>query len=337
MSLGSSAKSSRLRRKEWIHLTPIEHRTLARKAPGRLSTGTATTSEPQKTGLPSLGRRAGSFLGRHGAKFVGRWQARVLAACAVPVFVLLAGCGGSTSGGTSSNGTLSVSPGTATVDTNCTGCNGITNSGQTIEQFSATLSGGGTATVTWAVSGGDANAGAGSISTSGQYIPPPYLTADSVKVTVTATIASGTGMGTSASASVAITPGFLEPLSPENAALGANGSLTVNRLHCRSRRLNRDQLCRFKHGDGIERRPRRAGVDELLAQRNRVHSLFGHLQRSGIRHVHGFCIRGWHRRLIVFKDCGSSPVEHGGNLEQSCDAPGATGVADPDGQFRWQQ
>ena len=67
----------------------------------------------------------------------------------------------------------------------------------------------------------------GSISSSGQYTPPPYLTADSVKVTVTATIASGTGMGTSASASVTVTPGFLEPLSPENAALGGSGTVTV--------------------------------------------------------------------------------------------------------------
>jgi len=153
----------------------------------------------------------------------------MLAASAVPVFVLLAGCGGSSSGGGGGGGggTLSVAPGTVTIDTNCTGCNGITNSGQAIEQFSATLSGGGAASVTWAVSGGDANAGAGSISTSGQYTPPPYLTADSVKVTVTATIASGTGTGTSASATATVTPGFLEPLSPENAALGANGSLTV--------------------------------------------------------------------------------------------------------------
>jgi hypothetical protein len=163
---------------------------------------------------------------RRKAKFVGGWQARVLAASAVPVFVLLAGCGG-TASGTSSNGTFSISPGSATVDTNCTGCNGITNSGQATEQFSATLSRGGAASVTWNVSGGDANAGAGSISSSGQYTPPPYLTADSVKVTVTATIASGTGTGTSASASVTVTPGFLEPLSPENVALGANGTVTV--------------------------------------------------------------------------------------------------------------
>ena len=115
----------------------------------------------------------------------------------------------------------------ATVDTNCTGCNAVNNSGTAVEQFSATLKSGGAASVNWTVSGGDVNVGPGSISSSGQYTPPPYLTADSVKVTVTATIASGTGMGTSASASVTVTPGFLEPLSPENAALGGSGTVTV--------------------------------------------------------------------------------------------------------------
>jgi hypothetical protein len=44
--------------------------------------------------------------------------------------------------------------------------------------------------VTWKVSGGDANSGAGTITASGQYTPPSYLTADSVPVTVTATLAS---------------------------------------------------------------------------------------------------------------------------------------------------
>lgn len=150
----------------------------------------------------------------------------MLAAGAVPIFVLLAGCGG-TASGTSSNGTLSISPGLATVDTNCTGCNAVNNSGTAVELFSATLKSGGAASVNWTVSGGDVNVGPGSISSSGQYTPPPYLTADSVKVTVTATIASGTGMGTSASASVTVTPGFLEPLSPENAALGGSGTVTV--------------------------------------------------------------------------------------------------------------
>jgi hypothetical protein len=148
----------------------------------------------------------------------------VLAATAVPVFLLLAGCGGSASGGGGGGGTFSVSPGTATIDTNCTGCNATSTFGQAVEQFTATLNSGGAATVTWAVSGGDANTGAGSISSSGQYTPPPYLTADSVHVTVTATLTAGTG---TSSATVTVTPGFLEPLSPENVALGANGTATV--------------------------------------------------------------------------------------------------------------
>ncbi|MGO9324247.1 MAG: hypothetical protein ACLP07_06760 [Terracidiphilus sp.] len=159
-------------------------------------------------------------------KLLGRWQTRVLVAGAVPIFVVLAGCGG-TASGTSSNGTFTITPGSATIDTNCTGCNTVNNSGTAVEQFSAALNNGGAASVNWTVSGGDVNAGAGSISSSGQYTPPPYLTADSAKVIVTATLASGTGMGTVASSTVTVTPGFLEPLSPENVALGANGTVTV--------------------------------------------------------------------------------------------------------------
>jgi hypothetical protein len=152
----------------------------------------------------------------------------MLGIAAVPALFFLAGCGGSASGtGTSSNGTFSVTSGTAAIDTNCTGCNAVNTSGTAIEQFSAALTGGGAASVTWAVGGGDPNSGAGTISTSGQYTPPPYLTADSVKVTVTATLASGTGMGTTASATITVTPGFLEPLTPENVALGATGTVTI--------------------------------------------------------------------------------------------------------------
>lgn len=126
----------------------------------------------------------------------------------------------------SSNGTFSISPGTAAIDTNCTGCN-TSSSGATVEQFSAALTVGGAANVTWSVSGGDANSGPGTITASGQYTPPPYLTADSEYVTVTATLTSGTGAGTEASAVVSITPGFLQPLTPENVALGSGGAVTI--------------------------------------------------------------------------------------------------------------
>ncbi len=96
-----------------------------------------------------------------------------------------------------------------------------------MEQFSATLNSGGAAAVTWSTSaGGDANSGRGTIgATTGQYTPPSYLTANSVQVTVTATLTANPNI--SASTTVTITPGFLQPLTPENAALGANGTLTV--------------------------------------------------------------------------------------------------------------
>ncbi len=127
--------------------------------------------------------------------------------------------------GGSSNGTFSVAPGTGTIDTNCTGCNSANSSGASVEQFSATLAGGGAAAVTWKVSGGDANSGAGAISSGGQYTPPSYLTADTVSVTVTATLVSNSSVTTTST--LTVTPGFLQPLTPENAALGANGTLMI--------------------------------------------------------------------------------------------------------------
>ena len=177
----------------------------------------AVTTEPQRPDWRNQGRRVEGRLERHGPKLLRL----TLAAAAVPVLVLLAGCGGTASGG---GGTFSVSPGTLSIDTNCTGCNSGNNAtGQPVEQFTATLSSGGAANVTWAVSGGDASSGAGTISASGQYTPPGYLTANSVQVKVTATLTTGS----SSSATVTVTPGFLEPLSPENAALGASGTVTI--------------------------------------------------------------------------------------------------------------
>ena len=148
---------------------------------------------------------------------------RILAIAFVPVLGLLAGCGGGSVAANPSNGTFSISPGTGTIDTNCTGCNASNSSGASVEQFTATLATGGAAAVTWTVNGGDANSGAGTITASGQYTPPSYLTADQVSVTVTATM----NATTTATAVLMVTPGFLQPLTPENAALGTNGTITV--------------------------------------------------------------------------------------------------------------
>jgi hypothetical protein len=142
----------------------------------------------------------------------------------LPALVFLAGCGGSVSGVVSSSSGLSISPGTATIDTNCTGCNATNLSGGPVLQFSATFSGG-AASVHWTVSGGDANSGPGTINSSGQYTPPTYLTANGVHVTVTAALASSPS--TTASATLTVTPGFLQPLTPENVALGANGTVAI--------------------------------------------------------------------------------------------------------------
>ena len=153
----------------------------------------------------------------------------MLAVAAVPVLLALAGCGGGAAAGTSaslpntsvsSNGSFSITPSTVAIDTNCTGCNVSSTSGA-YEQFTATQANGSPASVMWSVS----PATAGSITSAGRYTPPGYLTADSEKVTVTATLASNTSQ--TASATLTITPGFLQPLTPENAALGANGTVSV--------------------------------------------------------------------------------------------------------------
>ena len=150
----------------------------------------------------------------------GRPRAAVL--LLFPALLLAAGCSNGRVSADPSNSAFSIAPGAGSVDTNCTGCNATSGQGTAVEQFSATLAGGGPAAVTWSVAGGDANSGPGAISASGQYAPPSYLTADRVQVVVTATLNT-----TTATAVLTVTPGFLQPLTPENAALGPNGQTTV--------------------------------------------------------------------------------------------------------------
>ncbi len=115
--------------------------------------------------------------------------------------------------------------GANTVDTNCTGCNSIDSRGRSVEQFTATLASGYPAPVTWSVSGGDAVSGPGAINDAGQYTPPSYLTEDSAQVQVTATLDFDPTIH--ATSTLRVTPGFLQPLTPENVALGANGSVNI--------------------------------------------------------------------------------------------------------------
>jgi hypothetical protein len=141
----------------------------------------------------------------------------------LPALFVLAGCGGPAIEGASGDA-VSISPGRTSIDTNCTGCNATNVSGQAVEQFTPAFSGG-SIRANWSVSGGDAVAGPGTINASGQYTPPSYLTADNVQVKVTATLPGNPSA--TASTILTVTPGFLQPLTPENAAIAAGGSVTV--------------------------------------------------------------------------------------------------------------
>jgi hypothetical protein len=159
-----------------------------------------------------------------------RLSFRNLSLLMAPALLFAAGCGSGLVTAGSSNAAFSVTPFTSSIDTNCTGCNATSAQGASVHQFTATLAGStrtnsGPAEVTWSVFGGDATSGPGSISASGQYTPPSYLTADRAEVVVTATLNANPSLR--ASSVVTLTPGFLQPLAPENVALGANGSVTI--------------------------------------------------------------------------------------------------------------
>jgi hypothetical protein len=139
--------------------------------------------------------------------------------------LLLAGCGGIALSANPANDVFAVSPVTTQIDTNCTGCNATNSHGSPVHQFVATLNSGNSANVEWFVSGGDLSAGAGTINASGQYSPPSYLTADRVDVLVSATLKSNPTV--KATSVLTVTPGFLQPLTPENVALGASQAIAL--------------------------------------------------------------------------------------------------------------
>ena len=149
-----------------------------------------------------------------------------LATLLLPALLVLAGCGASPVTANPTNSFFSISPGVAAIDTNCSGCNATNGHGSPVLRFVALQTSGGAADVAWSLAGGDATAGPGSIDARGQYAPPSYLSADHAAVRVTATLKSNpTIVATSA---LTLTPGFLQPLTPENIALGPGGTATVS-------------------------------------------------------------------------------------------------------------
>jgi hypothetical protein len=142
---------------------------------------------------------------------------RFLFAFAAPFVLVIAGCGGGSPSSNPSNGTFSIAPSTATVDTN----------GQV--QFTATLKDGSPATnVNWVVSTGqnDPNLGLGTIdATTGVYTPPGAISKDSVQIQVQANLTNN--IYQTATAVVTVTPGFIQTVTPENAAVSTGGTVNL--------------------------------------------------------------------------------------------------------------
>jgi len=132
--------------------------------------------------------------------------------------VLVAGCGGVGSYVASpSNESFSIQASSNTVNTN----------GQV--RFSAVAADGSAVAVNWTIIEGqnDASLGQGAIDATGVYTPPAALDRDSASVKITAQ--SQSDASKTATVVLRVTPGFLQPLAPENAALtlGANTPVTA--------------------------------------------------------------------------------------------------------------
>ncbi|MGH9586764.1 MAG: hypothetical protein ACRD3F_07400 [Acidobacteriaceae bacterium] len=134
-------------------------------------------------------------------------------ALAIPaLLVLLAGCGVGQFETASANGAFSLSASSTTVSSNSQ------------VRFGARLPSGQAAPVVWSVSGDNApTLGEGHVDSKGLYTPPSALSQNSVTVQVTARLK---GDSTEvASKTLSITPGFVQPLLPENASLATGATL----------------------------------------------------------------------------------------------------------------
>jgi len=135
---------------------------------------------------------------------------------AAPVLLAMAGCASASHYVPSPvNSIFSLQPSTHTINTN----------GQV--QIKAVSASGGTASVKWTILSGenDSSLGQGAIDSDGNYTPPSALTRDSIEVEVEAKLRSDPTK--TATEVIQVTPGFLQPLTPENSALAAGGTLQV--------------------------------------------------------------------------------------------------------------
>ncbi len=135
-----------------------------------------------------------------------------LALASLVLFV--AGCGtGQLAGVSAGSGAFSITPSSAVVS----------STGQV--KFTARLPSGEPAVVTWSISDGEnaSSLGEGRIDPTGAYTPPGALSRDRVQIHIAAQLKSDPSA--TASAVISVTPGFVQSLLPENAALSAGGTL----------------------------------------------------------------------------------------------------------------
>jgi hypothetical protein len=137
-----------------------------------------------------------------------------IALLSASLLLLAAGCGTSQlSGIAASSGALSITPSSTSISSN----------GQV--KLSALLHSGEPAAVRWIISGGE-NApllGQGHIDSAGVYTPPGALSRNAIQVHIQALLDGNPSAV--ATAAISVTPGFVQSLLPENAALTAGGTL----------------------------------------------------------------------------------------------------------------
>ncbi len=134
-----------------------------------------------------------------------------------PLLLVVAGCGSVVSKHVPSpvNAIFAITPSTRTINTN----------GQL--QMKAVTPAGAPAAVKWSIIGGDNDPalGEGSIDENGKYTPPAALTHDSIEVEIQARLHDDATK--TATEVIAVTPSFLQPLTPQNSTLAAGNSVEV--------------------------------------------------------------------------------------------------------------
>ena len=113
------------------------------------------------------------------------------------------------------SGAFSITPSSAMINSN----------GQV--KFSALLPSGEPAAVNWSIAEGEnaSSLGEGHIDATGTYTPPDALSRNRVQIHILARLVSDPTA--TAAAVISVTPGFVQSLLPENAALTAGGTLEV--------------------------------------------------------------------------------------------------------------